>query len=198
MCQEPARPLCPITLTASVQGPKVGGLTGSCPTQLVAVSLITSNRGPRGRTGKGAMTANRGRNTFHCPPVPKGGSRACRDSPNWWASTQWGAGGPAEALPSPHSSPRQQGPGEPPPAASPLSLPQAWEQTLPSPSLNPSLCQGAGAKGRTNRSNLYCHQELRDIQMGQSSSWAWQPRPAILPLGEQRREYPKFKPSQAA
>lgn len=56
------------------KGAKARGLKELCPTQLVAVSLNTSNKGPcGGRRGKGAVTASRGSNTFHCPLVPTGG-----------------------------------------------------------------------------------------------------------------------------
>lgn len=54
------------TLTASIEGPKGRGLTGLCPTQLMAVSLNTT-RGHVGGEGKGAMKASGGGNTFHCP-----------------------------------------------------------------------------------------------------------------------------------
>lgn len=91
ICQEPAKPLCTTTLTASMKGPKVRGLTGSCPTQLMAVSLNTSNKGPCGRTGKGAMTANKGHNTFHCPLVPRGGRMAAETVLKMQAHS-WGAG----------------------------------------------------------------------------------------------------------
>lgn len=56
------------------KGAKVRGLKELCPSQLVAVTLNTSNKGPcGGRRGKGAVTASRGSNTFHCPLVPTGG-----------------------------------------------------------------------------------------------------------------------------
>lgn len=56
------------------KGAKVRGLKELCPSQLVAVNLNTSNKGPcGGRKGKGAVTASRGSNTFHCPLVPTGG-----------------------------------------------------------------------------------------------------------------------------
>lgn len=55
--------------------------------------LNTSNKGPCGRTGKGVMTANRGRNTFHCPLVPRGGRMSGRDCPsNNEQAHSWGAG----------------------------------------------------------------------------------------------------------
>lgn len=50
------------------KGAKVRGLKELFPTQLVAVSGKTSHKGPSGgRRGKGAVTASRGSNTFHCP-----------------------------------------------------------------------------------------------------------------------------------
>lgn len=148
MCQEPARPLCPTTLTASMLGPKVRGLTGPCPTQLAAVSLNTSNKRPCGRPGKGAIAANRGCNTFHCP--------LGQEAEGWTAET-------VLKTTAKHTARLQDGTKRNPnltlplssrdlwelaPAASPLSLPQASEQTLPSPPLNPSLSQGSRSKGK--------------------------------------------------
>lgn len=158
-----ARPLCPATLTASMQQPKVRRLTGSCPTQLTqAVSLNTSNKGPCGRTGKGAMTANRGCNTFHCPLVPSGGKMAGRNSPS--------DNGQA------HSSGVQRNPnltlalssrvlGEPPPACLP-TLPASGMGTNTTKPFSQPKPLSREQEQREGQKDATCHQELRETQMG--------------------------------
>jgi hypothetical protein len=162
-CQEPARPLCPATLTcihAATQGQRT---EGSCPTQLTqAVSLNTSNKGPCGRTGKGAMTANRGRNTFHCPLVPRGGRMAGRNSPS--------DNGQA------HSSGEQRNPnltlplssrvlGEPPPACLP-TLPASGMGTNTTKPFSQPKPLSREQEQREGQKDATCHLELRETQMG--------------------------------